>query len=414
MERTIFHSDLNNFYAEAECLRRPELSGKPVAVCGDPSLRRGVVLAKNGIAKQCGVKTGDVIWEARQKCAGLVVVSADFPLYLRLSREVRGIYDRYTDRVEPFGIDECWLDVTGCPGLKGGARALADEIRAVIEREVGITASIGVSWNKVFAKLGSDLKKPNATTVIDRENYRQLIFGLPAAALLYAGKVTCAKLEKLGIRTIGQIASADRELLHCCLGKWGDTLHTFANGMDSSPVAASCALPPAKSLGNSTTTARDLRSEEDALIAITAVAESVAMRLREQNLRGRVVCVNFRDSNLRSFSRQMTLERPTNLSTPIIEAAMSLLREYGFDKPLRSVGVKLSDLTEGSTGCQMSMFLPEEQVKKQERLEQALDNIKLKFGQGSIKRGTLCIGGDLAAFRSGEERIIPPGYTGRY
>lgn len=262
MERVILHCDMNNFYASVECLHNPSIRGKPVAVCGDAELRHGIVLAKNYIAKSYGIKTGDVIWEARQKCKDLVVISANFPLYLRFSQLARKIYERYTDQIESFGIDECWLDVTGSSCF-GTGEQIANEIREAIKFELGCTTSIGVSWNKIFAKLGSDMKKPDATTVISKDNYKDTIFKLPAEDLLYVGRTTNAKLKKLNINTIGDVAQADIEFLKMRLGKWGEYLWIFANGYDQSNVSLNGAESVIKSVGNSTTTIRDLENRMD-------------------------------------------------------------------------------------------------------------------------------------------------------
>ena len=237
MDRVILHSDLNNFYASVECLYNPELQGKPVAVCGSQSSRHGIVLAKNYVAKAMGIKTGEVIWQAKQKCPGLIVVPPNFSLYLKFSRLATEIYRDYTDLIEPFGIDESWLDISSSAGLFGSGEKIAHEIRNRIKEEMGVTVSIGVSFNKVFAKLGSDLKKPDAVTIINQANFRQKIWPLPAKELLYVGRATSKKLDRVGISTIGAIAAAPREFLVNLLGKWGEALWVFANGYDVSIVS---------------------------------------------------------------------------------------------------------------------------------------------------------------------------------
>lgn len=258
MHRVILHADLNKFYASVECLHRPELRDKSVVVGGDPTLRHGIVLAKNYPAKKFGIKTGEVLWQAHKKCPNLIAVPPNYSLYHRFSRMAREIYLDYTDQIEPFGIDEAWLDVTDSVGLYGDGQKIADEIRKRIKFQMGITASVGVSFNKIFAKLGSDMKKPDATTVITPENFRQLVWPLPAADLLYVGRATEAKLKRYMIRTIGDIANTSSYFLHFLLGKWGDVLWSFANGEDNSPVAPFWDEGIIKSIGNSTTTPRDL------------------------------------------------------------------------------------------------------------------------------------------------------------
>ena len=275
-ERCILHSDLNNFYASVECLRRPELKDKPIAVCGSFEDRHGVVLAKNMPAKAMGVKTGEVFWQARKKCPELVSVPADFPAYVAVSRRVREIYARYTDRIEPFGIDECWLDVTESGFLFGSGREIADRIREEVKREIGVTVSVGVSWNKIFAKLASDMKKPDAVTEITRRNFRETAWRLPVSDLLYVGKATAKKLSYMGISTIGDLARADEDALTRELGKWGKVLQIYACGDDDSPVAAEDSRREIKSVGNSLTSYRDLTTEEDVRMLLLMLSESAA------------------------------------------------------------------------------------------------------------------------------------------
>lgn len=304
MERVILHSDLNNFYASVECLDDPALDGKPVAVCGDPELRHGIVLAKNQLAKGFGVTTGQAIWQAKQQCRGLVIVPPHYDRYLELSKAVREIYVSYTDRVEPFGLDECWLDVGGSASLFGDGSAIADEIRARVRRELGLTVSVGVSFNKVFAKLGSDYKKPDATTVITRTNYQEVVWALPVSDLLYVGPATTKKLGRYGIRTIGDLARTSVEFPHTVLGKVGVMLWRFANGLDTSGVSTYYAVPPVKTIGNSTTAPRDLVSDDDIKITLYALCESVGARLREQRSLCGTVQLGVRDSALIGYERQ--------------------------------------------------------------------------------------------------------------
>ena len=255
MARTILHVDLNNFYASVECLYHPELRGKPVAVAGDVAERRGIILAKNMQAKAAGVKTGEAIWQAQQKCPGLVCVPPDYKKYLRFSRLARQIYSDFTDRIESFGIDECWLDLTNSTQLFGSGAEVADTIRRRLREELGITGSVGVSFNKIFAKLGSDMKKPDATTIITPENFLDVVWPLPVEELLYVGRSTKTKLNNRAIFTIGDLARRDVKLLKLSLGVWGETLHDFANGLDQAPVALAGEESFVKSVGNSTTDA---------------------------------------------------------------------------------------------------------------------------------------------------------------
>lgn len=384
--RTILHSDLNNFYASVECLRRPEIRGKPVVVVGAKEERHGVVLAKNMIAKRAGVKTGDVYWEARQKCGNaLVEVQADFSEYLKVSKKVRRIYEDYTDRVEAFGIDECWLDVTHSLFLFGSGVEIANAVRERVKKEIGITVSVGVSWNKIFAKLGSDMKKPDAVTEITPENFRDTVWKLPAEELLYVGKATKEKLARLGVKTIGQLAQADENLLVKQLGKWGRYLHAFANGRDDSPVVTVDEEENIKSVGNSLTVYRDLKDDEDVRMVIHLLADSVGARMREAGLpRARTVHVSVRSSDLSEFRKQGKFPRPTRHALEISQKAFELFREmYPWNNYVRSVGVSVSDFSFGAE--QLDLFGDFEKDEKQVRLDAAVDRLRRKYGNGIIQ-----------------------------
>ncbi len=384
--RTILHSDLNNFYASVECLRRPEIRGKPVVVVGAKEERHGVVLAKNMIAKRAGVKTGDVYWEARQKCGNaLVEVQADFSEYLKVSKKVRKIYEDYTDRVEAFGIDECWLDVTHSLFLFGRGAEIANAVRERVKKEIGITVSVGVSWNKIFAKLGSDMKKPDAVTEITPENFRDTVWKLPAEELLYVGKATKEKLARLGVKTIGQLAQADENLLVKQLGKWGRYLHAFANGRDDSPVVTVDEEENIKSVGNSLTVYRDLKDDEDVRMVIHLLADSVGARMREAGLpRARTVHVSVRSSDLSEFRKQGKFPRPTRHALEISQKAFELFREmYPWNNYVRSVGVSVSDFSFGAE--QLDLFGDFEKDEKQVRLDAAVDRLRRKYGNGIIQ-----------------------------
>lgn len=384
--RTILHSDLNNFYASVECAWDPSLREKPVAVCGDPDERHGIVLAKNMRAKAMGVRTAEVIWQAREKCPGLVVVRPDFHKYLRYSRLVREMYAEYAERVEPFGLDEAWLDVTGHP-MSG--TAIAGELRRRVKEELGLTLSVGVSFNKVFAKLGSDLKKPDATTVISPENFRELVWPLPVEALLYVGPATARKLRARNICTVGQLARCPAGVLGAMLGKCGEMLWTFANGLERSPVRRLGEAEAVKSVGNSATPPRDLLSEQDVRRMVTVLAESVAERLRAQGLCGSVVSLSVRDSTLSTFQRQRRLAQPTALAAEIIPNAMALFREsYRWECPVRSLGISLSALSPLGGDEQLSMF-PDAARDRRYELEGAVEEIRHRFGHDAILRASL-------------------------
>lgn len=407
MKTIILHSDLNNFYASVECLYNPSLRGKPVAVCGDVDKRHGIILAKNNNAKKYGVTTGDALWQAKQKCPSIVFVPPSFDRYIRYSKLAREIYLEYTNQVESFGLDECWLDVSGSVGLFGSGEAVADEIRRRIRFELGVTASVGVSYNKVFAKLGSDMKKPDATTVLTRENFKEKIFSLPASDLLYVGHATKKKLRNYAIYTIGDLAAADPRFLKSILGVNGVMLWQFANGLDRSPVADASASPPVKSIGNSTTLPYDITKETDVRITLYVLAESVAERLRDQGLKCAVVQLGIRDKTLFSWERQHKLQFPTNASAELAEKALELYKKNPPSFPVRSISIracKLSPENERQLSC-----LPEyASIEKQEKLEKAVDSIRSRFGHHSIKRAVMLLEPKLSSLDPKSEHTIHP------
>lgn len=406
--RTILHSDLNNFYASVECRRRPELAGKPVIVCGSKEDRHGIVLAKNMLAKSCGVRTGDVIWEAKRKCPGVVEIPADFPEYLRFSKKVRRIYERYTDRVEAFGIDECWLDVTESLSLFGSGREIAEEIRNSVKSELGVTVSVGVSYNKIFAKLASDLKKPDAVTVISAENYREVVWSLPAEELLYVGKATKRKLNGVGIYTIGDIARAEESFLLRRLGKWGSYLWRFANGLDDTEVVRVGEEENVKSIGNSLTNYRDLENEEEVFTLIWLLADSVAMRLRESGLgRARTVHLWVRDAKLSDFGRQARLPRASRSGSEIGAFACKLFSEsYPWREKVRGVGVSVSGFERGNE--QLDLFSDFGREEKSERLDETLDRIRKKYGNNIIQRAVIKKDKRLSELDVKGEHVVHP------
>ena len=374
MDRIILHSDCNCFYASVEMLYHPELSGKPLAVGGDPEARHGIVLTANYIAKKRGVKTGMALWQAKNACPDVVFVPPRMDLYLRFSRLARQIYLEYTDQVESFGCDEAWLAVEGSRSIKGDGMEIAREINRRIKYELGITVSIGVSWNKIFAKLGSDYKKPDAITEITRENYRSIVWPLKASDLLYVGRSTERKLARFGIKTIGELANTDPGFLQSQLGKMGLVLHGFANGLDSSPVTKDGYLAPIKSIGNSTTTPRDLVNDTDVKIILMALSESVSARLRKNGFVACVVEISVRDNGLFSFTRQVKLRRPTNITNEIMQAAYGLFRDhYTWEHPIRSLGVRGSSLVADTAPIQLDLFTDENRRLKMEKLDKMVN-----------------------------------------
>ena len=404
--RTILHSDCNGFYASVECLYHPELRNQPVAVGGDADKRHGIILAKNELAKQYQIKTGEAIWQAKEKCPQLTVLPPRFDRYMRFSKMCRRIYADYTDHIENFGLDEAWLDVSG-NGMNG--EAIAQEIRARVKSELGITVSIGVSFNKIFAKLGSDYKKPDAVTVISKENYRDIVWPLPVGDLLYVGPATRRKLYRLGVYTIGELAAFPLSLLRQNFGKWGDVLYTFSNGYDNSPVMHADETSAIKSIGNSTTAVRDLECDEDVKMIFMVLCDSVCRRLREQGARAGLVGISVRDCDLDSFTRQHKLSVPTDITDEVLKEAMALFRaNYRWEKSIRSVGVSVGELVSGSAPIQLSMLYDERQRERRGALDQSLDMLKRRFGSFCVRPATLMKDPRLSGFSPKEEHVIHP------
>ncbi len=412
MDRTILHSDMNSCYASIELLHHPELRGKPLAVGGDPEARHGIVLAKDQLAKKAGVQTGMALWQAKQVCPNITFLPPRMDLYLRFSKLAHEIYGEYTDQQEAFGIDESWLDVTGSCSCKGDGLTIAKEISNRVKYELGITVSIGVSWNKIFAKLGSDYKKPDAITVFNRDNYKELVWPLPVQDLLYVGNATQKKLNNCGIRTIGDLAGASPDFLKGRLGKMGLVLSIFANGEDQTPVSAENFHAPVKSIGNSTTTPRDLVSDEDVSIIVYLLSESVSARLRENNFAGTVVEISVRDNELYSFTRQRKLPMATDITAEIADAAMQLFKEsYRWQKPIRSVGVRATGLVDALSPVQMNLFVDNEYRERLQKMDQAVDDIRRRFGFYSIQRGLMFCDKKLSAVNAKEDHTVhPQGY----
>ena len=390
MERVILHCDLNSFYASVELLSHPELRERPVAVCGDPASRKGIILAKNEPAKRCGVKTAETIWQARQKCPDLVLLPPHRQRYQEFSRLINQIYGQYTDLVEPFGIDESWLDITGSMHLFGGdGAAIADGIRARVRQELGLTLSVGVSFNKVFAKLGSDYKKPDATTLISPEGWREIVWPLPAGSLLYAGPAAQRALKQYGVFTIGQLAAMDPALPEHLLGKLGRQLWNFANGLDASPVRPQHQREPVKSVGNSCTFRENLTTREQVRQGVALLCDSVAGRLRQQGLYCGAVQVGLKDPQFRSLSRQKHLPHSTHLMRELLDAAMELVdRVWRPPSPVRLLNITALALTDQwETYEQENLFAPPVLDARQERLESAVDAIRRRYGADAISFG---------------------------
>ena len=392
MDRVIFHCDLNSFYASVELLDHPELKDRPAAVCGDPESRHGIILAKNELAKKYKVQTAETIWQARRKCPDLVLLPAHHWKYREYSKKVNAIYERYTDLVEPFGIDESWLDVSGTLHLFGGDPVgLADEIRRRMRQEFGLTISVGVSFNKVFAKLGSDYKKPDATTVISRDNWKSLVWPLPVGALLYVGGAARKILAQFGVKTIGQLAACRRDALETLMGKMGGQLHDYANGLDTDPVRSRYEEEMVKSVGNGTTFPKNLTTAEQVRGGIAVLADSVATRLRHSDLYAGGLQVTVRDPQFHDRSRQMQLPAPTHLIRELTAAAMDLTHQlWKPPAPVRALTVTAIHLVRSEDAYeQVDLFTAGAAPKKerQEKLEAAMDRLRGKYGSDVISYG---------------------------
>jgi DNA polymerase-4 len=409
MERIILHSDANSFYASVECLYRPEIRQKPVAVCGDPEERHGIVLTKNQIAKGYGIQTGEAIWQARQKCPELVVVPPNYPLYLHFSEMMREIYEQYSDRVEAFGLDENWLDISAEGRSFSDGVKIANEIRNRIREELGVTVSVGVSDNKIFSKLGSDMKKPDATTALPESSYEEKVWPLPVSSLLYVGRKTTKKLMQVGIITMGDLANSDTEALHSLLGKNGLTLKAFALGLDHSPVMPLTAEAALKSIGNSTTPPHDIENLGDAECIYYLLAESVSARLRAHGFTAKTLAISIRDTELRTASCQCRLYPPSNITDDLAKTALCLFRaRFPASFPLRSVGLHCSGLMADTLPRQQDMLGMSARMEKLESLERSLDSLRGRFGHQIVQRGVVMRDKVFAAVNPKEDHVIHP------
>lgn len=391
MDRVILHCDMNGFFASVELLDYPHLKDKPMAVCGNPDNRHGIILAKNEIAKAYGVVTAETLWQARKKCPDLQVVPPHHSKYKHYSKLINDIYLRYTDMVEPFSVDESWLDVTGSQKLFGSGKEIADELRQVVKEELGLTLSAGVSFNKIFAKMGSDYKKPDATTVITRDNYKELLWPLDIRAMFFVGKVTADKLLHLGIKTIGELAKADKASVISLLGKQGGVIHDYANGLDMTPVSRFDERERIKSVGNGTTFRRNLVGEEDIRTGVTALSDTVASRLRKYQMKAFGVKVDIKDPQFKVISRQVQLDNPTNLTEVIASTAMDIIKKHWrMRDPIRLITVTAINLCDENQAQQMSLFADENiNTDKEERAERAMDDIRERFGDNAISFGSI-------------------------
>lgn len=394
-DRIIFHADCNNFFASCECLERPELKNVPMAVAGDPEDRVGVVVAKNEIAKRYGVKTTDTVYQAKKKCPGIVFVPPRHHLYSEVSKRVNAIYLDYTEYVEPASIDESYLDMTQAVSfLKMIPRELADELRDRVRNEIGITISVGVSYCKIFAKMGSDYKKPDATTIITRENYRDILWPLSVSDLYMAGRAAVLSMDRKGIRTIGDLARQSQKSMQNLLGKHGELLWRYANGIDDEPVHLFGEEREIKSVSRGRTFKKDLVAVSEVKTGLSFLVDEVARTLRRHNLKGGVVTIQIRRPDMSVISRQTSLGHYTFLQREIQETAISLVQEnwsIGEAHPIRALTVGVTKLVPADKVVeQMSMFdlvSEDDRRDRQERLEAAVEAVRRKHGDGSITLG---------------------------
>ena len=405
-ERAILHSDANCFYASVETVLDPSLRGKAVAVCGSTDERHGIVLAKSEKAKKAGIKTGMANWQARELCRELIIVPPQYEYYLKFSQYLHKIYKRYTDQVEPFGMDECWLDVTD---LQGEPRQIAEEIRQAVKDELGLTVSIGVSFNKIFAKLGSDLKKPDAVTEITKDNFKEKVWPLACSELLYCGRATTAKLGSSGIHTIGDIARLPVDIMKCKLGKNGVMLWKYANGLDESRVAHEDYTSPAKSVAHGITCVADLVTPEEAKKVIVALSQDIGHKLRLMRMCASAVHLHVRDNSLNWYGWQKHVEFPTQDEKELARETFGILEgKYGWRNPIRSLSVSAIGLQSVDTPTQLGIFYDNVAYERRQRLNKAIDAIRDTYGKNSIVPAAIL---DEAKMPRGKKQdIIMPGY----
>lgn len=408
MKRAILHSDMNAYYASVEMMLDPSLRGKAIAVCGSTEERHGIVLAKSQLAKQAGVKTGMVNWEARQKCPGLIMVQPHYDQYLKYSRMAQAIYQRYTDRVEPYGMDECWLDVTECQRAMGTGMEIAEQIRTTMREELGLTVSVGVAENKIFAKLGSDMKKPDAITEITAENFREKVWPLPASDLLYVGRATTAKLLNFGVTTIGELAQVPPDIMKAKFGINGLRLLIFARGEDKSQVMHMDFVSPVKSVGHGITCNADLLNSEEVWKVMLYLSQDIGHRLRLHDLAARGVQITIRDETLWFKQWQAPLLIASQSPMEIALLARRLFdQNYKWGKSVRSVTVRAINLVPKSTPQQLLLFDDNVAREKRYRLEDTVDEIRDRFGPDALKSAALMKGLKIADHS--EHEVIMPG-----
>ncbi len=408
-DRIIFHIDINHCYAQIEEMKYPALRDVPMAVGGHEEKRHGIILAKNDIAKKSGILTGESLREAREKCPDLLIIPPSYDDYIYYTGEVKKIYRRYSDHVESFGLDEAWVDYTDSEKLFGDPAAMAERIRHEVKEEIGLEVSAGLSWNKIFAKLGSDRKKKDGPFIITRDNYRDTVWPLPVSDLLYVGPATTRKLRERSIHTIGDLAVYPRRYLKKAMGVPGEMISIFANGGDTSPVSESFYHPPVKSVGNSMTMVHDVDNPEDLRAVYYVLCEAVASRLRDHGMEGNVISISLRSSGLDWYGCERKIEQYTDVSETILHTAMELVISlYDFENPLRAVGVSVSGLRPFSGIHQLNLFLDEEALEASRKTDLVMDEIRSKYGYYAVQRACTAVDRELTEFNVKEEHTVHP------
>lgn len=385
MDRTILHIDVNNFFASIEIMLNPNLKWLPVAVCGSEDDRHGIVLAKSYEAKKFGVKTAETVWQAKKKCPNLIIVPPQYDEYKKYSKLIQNIYYSYTDQVEPFGLDECWLDVTGSLKLFGNVENIAEEIKERVKKEIGVTVSIGVSFTKTFAKLGSDLKKPDAITYISKENFKNIVWPLVTNEIIGVGKSTFKILEEMNLKTIGELANCDISLLEQKLGKHGRILWKRVNGIDDEIVDANIYTASPKSIGNGKTFRNDLTKINDIRSAFQNLTYEISNKLKKHRLEAKNIQIVIRDNQFNDKQLQCELPTITSSSLIITNTAMDLFKKYKWNKPIRALTIRAINLIEEGTNDQISLFEEKDEYEKIKKIDKVMFEINNKFGPNSVK-----------------------------
>jgi len=408
-QRVILHCDIDYCYAQIEEMKYPELKKVPMAVGGREEKRHGIILAKNMLAKRYGVKTASSLREALAKCPKLLIIHPNYDDYLYYSEKVKDIYRSYSDKVESFGIDEAWVDISDSLSLFGSGETIAKEIKRRIKEELGLTVSIGLSFNKVFAKLGSDLNKPDGLSIITEENYKDIVWPLPVEDLFYVGVATKRKLYEQNIKTIGELAQMGLHEAKKKLGKMGELVYHFANGVDISEVKLNEYKRLPKSMGNGITTPKDVCNYQEAEIVFYVLVESIAARLKELEMVGGVISITLRDKELNSFMRQKKISEKTNIASEIMDVVKCLLREhYDFSIPMRSLSVTVAELSVDTGLRQLNLLVDEKEKERMRNLDLAMMKIRDKYGFYKVKRCTMLLDEELSEFNPKEDHVIHP------